>query len=163
MCLRQCVWGFVLLNCLSHDMQHADMICCAVCGLPGWQRMCILVLCLKPANLLDPSAAFASFSGCLTTSPVVERLVFAKACVTFGVAPSASLSDCRTVHLLITPPHDVPSAGESPFLKCMHHCFSLCFCLTVLTAYRRPRVVEHLVSERHASLSAFLFAHLSTH
>lgn len=44
----------------------------------GWQRMCILVLCLKPSNLLDPSAAFASFSGRLTTSPVVERLVFAK-------------------------------------------------------------------------------------
>lgn len=47
--------------------------------------MCILVLCLKPANLLDPSAAFASFSRRLTTSPVVERLVFSKACIALSV------------------------------------------------------------------------------
>ena len=45
----------------------------------GWQRMCLLVLCLKPENLLDPNDSFRSFSGRLTISPVVERLVFSKA------------------------------------------------------------------------------------
>lgn len=40
--------------------------------------MCLLVLCLMPGNLLDPNASFASFSGRLTISPVVERLVFSK-------------------------------------------------------------------------------------
>ena len=42
--------------------------------------MCILVLCLRPKNLLDPNPAFATFAARLTTSPVVERLVFAKVC-----------------------------------------------------------------------------------
>ena len=41
--------------------------------------MCLLVLCLKPENLLDPNDSFRSFSGRLTISPVVERLVFSKA------------------------------------------------------------------------------------
>lgn len=40
--------------------------------------MAILVLCLKPQNLLDPNVAFASFGNRLTISPVVERLVFSK-------------------------------------------------------------------------------------
>jgi hypothetical protein len=44
----------------------------------GWQRMAILVLCLKPVNLLDPNPAFVSFGNRLTISPVVERLVFSK-------------------------------------------------------------------------------------
>ena len=42
--------------------------------------MCILVLCLKPENLLDPNKSFESFSRRLTISPVIERLVFSKAC-----------------------------------------------------------------------------------
>ena len=41
--------------------------------------MAILVLCLKPVNLLDPNPAFVSFGNRLTISPVVERLVFSKA------------------------------------------------------------------------------------
>ena len=40
--------------------------------------MAILVLCLKPQNLLDPNPAFVSFGNRLTISPVVERLVFSK-------------------------------------------------------------------------------------
>ena len=40
--------------------------------------MCLLVLCLMPDNLLDSNTSFASFSGRLTISPVVERLVFSK-------------------------------------------------------------------------------------
>lgn len=40
--------------------------------------MAMLVLCLKPENLLDPNDAFASFANRLTISPVVERLVFSK-------------------------------------------------------------------------------------
>ena len=46
--------------------------------MAGWQRMCLLVLCLKPENLLDPNDSFRSFAGRLTISPVVERLVFSK-------------------------------------------------------------------------------------
>jgi len=46
--------------------------------------MCLLVLCLKPENLLDPNDSFRSFSGRLTISPVVERLVFSKVCCGSG-------------------------------------------------------------------------------
>jgi hypothetical protein len=46
--------------------------------------MAILVLCLKPVNLLDPNPAFVSFGNRLTISPVVERLVFSKACALLG-------------------------------------------------------------------------------
>ena len=57
-----------------------DPSCLSECELiwAGWQRMAILVLCLKPENLLDPNDAFAGFANRLTISPVVERLVFSK-------------------------------------------------------------------------------------
>ncbi len=50
--------------------------------------MALLVLCLRPESLLDPNDSFASFSGRLTISPVVERLVFAKASAAFRLVRS---------------------------------------------------------------------------
>ena len=52
--------------------------------------MAILVLCLKPVNLLDPNPAFVSFGNRLTISPVVERLVFSKARAPLGPPCSAA-------------------------------------------------------------------------
>lgn len=57
--------------------------------------MAILVLCLKPVNLLDPNPAFVSFGNRLTISPVVERLVFSKARSLQG----PTLQCCRPVAL----------------------------------------------------------------
>lgn len=42
----------------------------------GWQRMALLVLFFKPANLSDPSASFKAVANKLIVSPVVQKLVF---------------------------------------------------------------------------------------
>ncbi len=42
----------------------------------GWQRMSLLVLFFRPANLADPTRSFRNIVNKLIVSPVIQKLVF---------------------------------------------------------------------------------------